>query len=294
MKTTEKIHWAGASIGNSWYEKVAINVPVILHGQKHFFQLDTSSPQSFIFSNALELFKRNKPGDKIAIEGMVPGLEFSHNFICAPFEKTNNPLSNTKLQCSGIIGIDFIAEKGIILDLKNDTVSFPENKDLPVSPHSVEKINAYIDNHLFFDISIENDRSFKVLLNTGPGIFPLIVQKNVWEKLTLVKDSIFTESSFSQMQSGTYKPIDLVAQSCQVNTKPDILNLQDVPVYYPKKGDSLFCFEHLKYSAISGHSLFYNTGLFVDPSTDFFALFDPEPEAEELLSNERLSYKKGF
>ncbi len=279
MNLSSDFNWIGAKLNGHWNDKVAVNIPITIGGTTHNFILDTGSPQSFIYCNSLgsEALKK-KPGEKIEVSGSTSGMKFTHTFFCAPFEKNHDPLSDVRLHASGLLGMDFLEDKKLWLDLKNNRFTLATvHDDQPVN--DISYLQASVSTHLYLHIGIPESIEIKAMFNTGPSLYPIITEKRVWEKLTLPHLRPEYGEEEHELHAGFQQKIILKSRTCKVSTSPTTMNLKEHLIYYPDTGSEIFCFKHLDYSAIIGLNMFADHGLYIHAGNSEFGLFTPGDEA---------------
>ena len=200
--------WAGDSLGNKYFDKVAMFIPVNFKGVPHNFlaQLDLGSDISIVYGNSFKSYLSTYPEfgrkldtilSEVAIgnesQGEIKDIELSLDSFLTQLKSvvyykkfgseipTDSIASLTKKHI-GIIGADIVKNKVLLIDYKNNRIAIVDSLNLK----QTDKFN-------FLDCKITNGRiKLPLIINgetqwymfeTGSSIFPLVTDENNWKSM---------------------------------------------------------------------------------------------------------------
>ncbi|MDA3920268.1 MAG: hypothetical protein PF501_06270 [Salinisphaera sp.] len=163
--------------------KAAVTVPILLDGQREWFQLDTGTPYTALYGKQNAMHYGFKPGTQSHVEigdVRLAGLDLGGRSLRVP--ESNGPGVNI----NGTLGLDLLVGHLVILDFKDDR--FCMDRDATPSKDMARGTQwakgALRDGHLFFDLNA-GDRVLKnILFDTGSSNIVLWVDRSDWTHLT--------------------------------------------------------------------------------------------------------------
>jgi hypothetical protein len=203
--------WAGDSLGNRYFDKVAMFIPVNFKGVPHNFlaQLDLGSDVSIVYGNSFKAYLSTYPEfgrkldtilSEIAIgkenQGEIKDIELSLDSFLTQLKSvvyykkfgSETPIDSIKSLSKkhiGIIGADIVKDKVLLIDYKNNRIAIVDS----LTPKQITKFD-------FADCKIKNGRIKLPLLvsgttqwymfETGSSIFPIVTDESNWKNIANV------------------------------------------------------------------------------------------------------------
>ena len=200
--------WAGDSLGNKYFDKVAMFIPVNFKGVPHNFlaQLDLGSDISIVYGNSFKAYLLTYPEfgrkldtilSEIAIgkenQGEIKDIELSLDSFLTQLKSVVyykkfgseipvDSISSLTKKHIGIIGADIVKNKVLLIDYKNNRIAILDS----LNPKQTNKFN-------FLDCKIANGRiklplqingiTQWYMFETGSSIFPLVTDENNWKNI---------------------------------------------------------------------------------------------------------------
>jgi len=189
--------WAGDSIGGIYEAHAAMIIPIKIEGLSHRFytQLDTGSPHSFIYRNALKSLRAIGLDIKEVVKDKVRYVEnldfiLGDNHIKASmimiypnygnsFDK-NDTISSIGI---GTIGSDFIANRITAIDFKNQKIQLFDKRPKWISSLSGFKPFDFSGRRIMLPVTLDN-KNYEFLYDSGTSAFGLITIKSRFDKYT--------------------------------------------------------------------------------------------------------------
>jgi len=114
MSVSQSIHfkWSKSTIGKKVFPKAAILIPLTINTKRHFLQLDTGCPRTYIYtSHFYNSRTRLKIKDKqpIELDILIGGKKFKQVFLAD--NQTKKHKSTEKIFSVGLLGNDFFKDK---------------------------------------------------------------------------------------------------------------------------------------------------------------------------------------
>ncbi len=200
--------WAGDSLGNKYFDKVAMFIPVNFKGVPHNFlaQLDLGSDISIVYVNSFKAYLSTYPEfgrkldtilSEVAIgkenQGEIKDIELSLDSFLTQLKSVvyykkfggeipADSISSLTKKHIGIIGADIVKNKVLLIDYKNNRIAIVDS----LNPKQTDKFN-------FLDCKITNGRiklplqingtTQWYMFETGSSIFPLVTDENNWKNI---------------------------------------------------------------------------------------------------------------
>jgi len=204
----QPFEWRDSMLGETYYDKAAIFVPIQLEqsDREFWLQLDTAAPSLFFGStiDSLELygntFSKNAKNDAIIFNGKIAGYD-TKNAIFATMKNYGQTVTDEDEDVRiGSLGMDFFKDRILVLDFPNNRLAIA-NSASQLPAEIVEKVtfsksemvrNYFVVNMMF------GETPLKIAYDTGSSIFPLHVNQDLWQQFTgregKETDNIFIEA----------------------------------------------------------------------------------------------------
>lgn len=255
--TAEEFQWQDFSWASYETDKVidkaAILLPIQFNNSDttYWLQLDTGINDSLLYMNSLDSISPT-PSFKRIYEGfMGMNVKMLMNVKIGNYEVDNfysylkkdfgEEVSKTNPKnIIGSVGLDFFQHKILLLDLPNNRFAIADSEQqFPVyitdnvAYHSAEILN----NFFAFDLFIGNE-SYKFGYDTGASGFPLVVNYDLWKKLT---GKVGNEPDITLINAPSWgKTLTLIGSS----TKEDVFlsekSLGSLEMFYIKEEPNFF------------------------------------------------------
>lgn len=163
------------------------------------------------------------------------------NFLCNIKNDFGSVIDNSSNQNQiGSLGLDFFKDKILLLDFPNkrfaiatSDIQLPESITEKVTYHKAELVN----NFLVFDLKIDT-QTYKFGYDTGASGFPLVVNYDLWKKLT---GKVGNEPDITLINAPSWgKTLTLIGSS----TKEDVFlsekSLGSLEMFYIKEEPNFF------------------------------------------------------
>jgi len=159
---------------------------VIPLGDGAYILIDTGATGSLIFSDRKKI--DSKP---IIGQGVINQVDTfpikrknifqigdlvikNHNFV---FAKAKNTVFNKETAIVGVIGMDILSQKHTFFDLKNQTITFSDKRNVQCTPPSL--IFSYeLPNRPYFNLCVNGIVFENVLFDTGFNCFLTLLEKD--------------------------------------------------------------------------------------------------------------------
>ncbi len=175
-KTTFRFEWGNDTLNGEFFEKTSMHIPVKLYNDTttYYFQFDTGSDASFLY-NGDSVYKKiiedftSKEGIQTNL-GKIQLFSIESNTIYTENGKTH----------IGTIGSDFLKDKKVEIDFKNQIISLLSNYS-NLDYHTVPMETSYGRPVIPL---IHQNNSYNFLFDTGSSLFELWTTKKNWKKWT--------------------------------------------------------------------------------------------------------------
>lgn len=220
-----KLDW----ITIKWFDypnlpKAILQIPISFDGinQIQYLQLDTGSPDSFLFGYQLSKLINNNDqslnDDEIYFNGSIGGHDFS-NFKFKHLKNFGEDRAKQGQEKIGLLGTDFFKNKILIIDFIRNQILISNSLII------IDKLNYNFNfintlnnpaNEMIFSVFLNNYEIEKILYDTGHSTSSLkFLKKENWQSFVgeidnkkLIKDSISTiETSFVTYRQKTKKTL---------------------------------------------------------------------------------------
>jgi hypothetical protein len=198
-----RFEWVSAEMGGRKFERAAILLPVKIKGVAgdYYMQLDTGSPRTLLYGVPYGQLLRGQgaPGTVARGEegsgrytpstfnGSVGASELSDVPVLL-YGDYGSPLSRRDRHPKiGTIGLDLFRERTLILDFPKRRFALLKSGE--AVPASLEKRAQFFDvtlkdGLLFLPVLYEGRPLGQVFYDTGSSVFPLVVRRDLWRRLT--------------------------------------------------------------------------------------------------------------
>jgi hypothetical protein len=250
--------WEGAE-GVS--DKATMTVPVVLDGQEYWFQLDTGSDVTMLYGTR-EAERRGWQESKQWFVG-VPEVRVGGAYFDSVDVFIGEEIAGGG-KTSGTLGLDLLQGKVVVLD-------FPQRRFCVVRhtaiPSEVLKRTAFVpaevrDNKLFVVIRAGDEELDGIFFDTGSSSFPLVVDLDLWQRLTGRKGQDDATSILDVSSWGETVP--MVGAEMQGALEIGTARMDRAMVYY--WGDQPRFFEEWPFPAagLLGNALFFDEVVVID------------------------------
>jgi len=206
--TWQPFEWRNSMLGETYYDKVAIFVPIQLEqsDREFWLQLDTAAPSLFFGStiDSLELygntFGKNAKNDAIIFNGKIAGYD-TKNAIFAIMKNYGQTVTDEDEDVRiGSLGMDFFKDKILVLDFSNSRLAIAES--VSQLPSEIIEQTTFSKSEIIRNYFVVNmmfgENPLKIAYDTGSSIFPLHVNQDLWQQFTgregKETDNIFIEA----------------------------------------------------------------------------------------------------
>ena len=250
--------WEGAE-GVS--DKAVMMVPVELDGQEYRFQLDTGSDVTMLYGTR-EAERRGWRESKQWFVGVpdvhVGGAYFDSVDVFIGEEITGGG------KTTGTLGLDLLKGKVVVLDFPRQRFCVVQHTDMP---SEVLERTAFVpaevrDNKLFVLIRAGGEELEGIFFDTGSSSFPLVVDLDLWQRLTGKKGQDDAASILNVSSWG--KTVPMVGAEIQGALEIGKIRMDRAMVYY--WGDQPRFFEQWPFPAagLLGNALFIDEVIVID------------------------------
>lgn len=287
-----RFDWEGDSIGNRYYEKLAMFVPFKIEGIPYEFssQFDLGAPVTMIYGNSFESLLNEFPqiaekldtiNKKHVIQGMKVG-EFKNisfyldtvkfiNQNIAYFEGYGDPVSQKDFDKDtiihiGTIGSNQFKEKILFIDFKNNKLAVIDSlsKDL-----EKQLIDIIIDKGRIKVPVIINGKKEYVIYDTGTSFASLFLSENNWNEY---RDTTSTPDTLMAIAWGVQYPLLISKTNIEIKIgnnifKPETIMANNLKPYYE-------FYKKEKIIGLMGNKLFFDKVLIIDFKKKKFGLIN--------------------
>jgi hypothetical protein len=251
-KTTFRFEWGNDTLNGEFFEKTSMHIPVKLYNDTttYYFQFDTGADVSFLYigdtlyKKTIDLFT-----NKDVIETNIGKLQL--------YNITSNSIysDNGKIHI-GTIGADFLKDKKIEIDFKNQIISLLSNYS-NLDYHTVPMETSY--GRPIITLNYQNSE-YKFLFDTGSSLFELWTTKKIWKKWADANANIkgFPISSWGKINTAFRAPLKIQLTSALCSS----LIFNSVWYNSNKKFDAEF--KNMQLSGIIGNKPFLETVILLD------------------------------
>lgn len=252
IKTTFRFEWGNDTLNGEFFEKTSMHIPVKLYNDTttYYFQFDTGSDASFLYigdttyKKIIEKFT-SKEGIQTNL-GKLQLFSIESNTIYTENGKTH----------IGTIGSDFLKDKKVEIDFKNQNITILTNYD-SLEYQTIPMETSY--GRPIITINHQN-HEYKFLFDTGSSLFELWTTKKTWKKWTDANSNIkrFPISSWGKINIAYRAPLKTQLNTSLCNS----LIFKTIWYNSNKKFDAEF--KKMKLSGIIGNKPFLGTILLLD------------------------------
>jgi len=204
----QPFEWRDYVLGETYYDKAAIFVPIQLEqsDREFWLQLDTAATSVFYETtiDSLDLycktFSKNAKNDAIIFDGKIAGYD-TKNAIFATMKNYGQTVTAEDEDVRiGTLGMDFFKDRILVLDFPNNRLAIA-NSSSQLPAEIVEEVTfskSEMVRHLFVVNTMVGETPLKIAYDTGSSIFPLHVNQDLWQQFTgregKETDNIFIEA----------------------------------------------------------------------------------------------------
>jgi hypothetical protein len=250
--------WRGAE-GVS--DKAVMIVPVELDGQEYWFQLDTGSDVTMLYGTG-EAERRGWRESKqwfVGVPGVsVGGVHFDSVDVFIKEEMAGGG------KTAGTLGLDLLQGKVVVLDFPRQRFCVVQHGDMP---SEILERTAFVpaevrDNKLFVLIRAGGEELKDIFFDTGASSFPLVVDLDLWQRLTGKKG--YDDATSIVNISSWGKTVPMVGAEMQGALELGKVRMDRAMVYY--WGDQPRFFDQWPFPAagLMGNALFIDEVVVID------------------------------
>ncbi len=287
-----KFQWEGDSIGNRYFDKLAMLVPFQIESIPYKFtsQFDLGAPVTMIYGNSFKPLLNKFPeitekldtvNKKYVIQGIKVGgfsnisfyldtVKFDHQNL-AFFEGFGEKYSKDNFKKDtilhiGTIGSNLFKNKVLIIDFKNQKIavldSIPYKAEKGLTDIIIEKGRIKVP------VTIDGKKVY-VLYDTGSGFATLYLSTNNWNNY---RDSVATPDTIMATAWGIEYPLLISKTDIEIKIgnslfKPETVVANSLEPYY-----NFFKKENI--IGLMGNKLFYDKTLIIDFRNKKFGIID--------------------
>lgn len=277
--------WVGDSIGNRYFDKLAITIPFSIEGIPHKFksQFDLGATSTMVYGNSIRpyLEKYSNVSKKLDTlnktnwlqskkVGAFKNINFKLDTVIFKNQElihfdgfgeelTKDSIGTKTIKHIGTIGPNLFQNKYLIIDFPNHRIAI------------LDSLNAhYINETTFVDVKLDNGRiKVPVIINgnvkyfmfdTGSSLFPLSVTK---EDIRLISSVSSANDTLNISTWGEFYDIHGYKITSNIYIGDLKIETQNLNVYDSKKEFKQF-FEKEKIMGIMGNSFFINKKIIID------------------------------
>ena len=272
MSVSQSIHfkWSKSTIGKKVFPKAAILIPLTINTKRHFLQLDTGCPRTYIYtSHFYNSRTRLKIKDKqpIELDILIGGKKFKQVFLAD--NQTKKHKSTEKIFSVGLLGNDFFKDKIFFIDFPKKEIKFSESS-FSVPPKFIYLDSKFKKNFIYLTLKYEN-KKFKVIYDTGASIFPLATNKKRWLELT-GKNGKEKDNKTLIVSAAFGKKIKLVGAPIKKELFLSGMNFLNKIVYYEPAQTPTTDFSLINCEGLMGNTIFLNKSIHIDFINKKFAV----------------------
>jgi hypothetical protein len=256
--TGTSFEWVGAE-GVS--DKAVMMIPVELDGREYWFQLDTGSDVTMLYG-ATEAERRGWRESKQWFVG-VPEVRVGGAYFDSVDVFIGEEIAGGG-KTSGTLGLDLLQGKVVVLDFPQQRFCVVQHTDMP---SEVLERTAFVpaevrDNKLFVQIRDGGEELEDIFFDTGASSFPLVVDLDLWQRLTGKKGQDDATSILNVSSWG--KTVPMVGAEMQGALEIGKIRMDRAMVYY--WGDEPRFFEQWPFPAagLLGNALFIDEVVVID------------------------------
>lgn len=280
-----KFEWVGDSIGNKYFDKIAITIPFSIEGIPHKFksQFDLGATSTMVYGNAIKPYLEEYPDlsnklDTINKEfwlqgenvGSFKNINFKLDTVLfknqelVHFDGFGDKLTRDSVKTKttkhiGTIGPNLFQGKYLIID-------FPKNR-LLISDSlsaSYKKKTTFVDlkldkGRVKIPVTIDNVTGF-FMFDTGSSMFPLSVTK---EDIKLVSNSTVANDTLNISTWGEWYDVHGYEINSSISIGDMKIATKNHNVYDSKKEFKQF-FEQENIMGLMGNSFFLDKEIIID------------------------------
>jgi hypothetical protein len=287
-----RFEWEGDSIGNRYFDKLALFVPFQMEGIPYKFssQLDLGAPITMVYGNSLnpllnefpEIFQKlDTTYKKHVIQGKkvdvfknisfyLDTLKFTHQNI-AYFKGFGekyamNDFRKDSLLHIGTIGSDLFKEKVLIIDFKKQRLAILDSLS---SDLENEMLDIIIENgRLKIPVNI-NGKNVYVLYDTGTSFATLFLSTQNWNAY---RDTTSKLDTIMATAWGTEYPLFISKTNIEIKMgnsifKPETIMANNLEPYYD-------FYKKMNIIGLMGNKLFYNKMILIDFKNKKFGMIN--------------------
>jgi len=287
--------WVADSIGNRYFDKLAITIPFSIEGIPHKFksQFDLGATSTMVYGNAIRpyLYKYPNVSEKLDTinkgyrlqskkVGAFKNINFKLDTVLFKNQElvhfdgfgevlTKDSVETKTIKHIGTIGVDIFQDKYLIIDFPNQKIAI------------LDSLNAhYIKRTTFVDIKLDNGR-VKVPVNingnvkyfmfdTGSSRFPLSVTK---ENIKLISSSNSAIDTMLTSTWGEYYNVYGYKIDSDISIGDFKIEAQNLNVYDSKKEFKQF-YEQEGIMGLMGNTFFLDKKIIIDFKNKKFGIIN--------------------
>jgi hypothetical protein len=265
--------WASYDSNGLVFDKGAIFIPIQFDNSDttYWLQLDTGISNSPLYENSFNSLSPRPSFESIygflgLNKKMLMNVKIGNyqieNFLCNIKNDFGSVIDNSSNQNQiGSLGLDFFKNKILLLDFPNkrfaiatSDMQLPESITEKVTYHKAELVN----NFFVFDLKIDT-QTYKFGYDTGASGFPLVVNYDLWRKLT---GKVGNEPDITLINAPSWgKTLTLIGSS----TKEDVFlsekSLGSLEMFYIKEEPNFF--KTARIDGLISNASFYDDSLII-------------------------------
>ena len=294
-----RFDWEGDSVGNRYYEKLAMFVPFRIAGIPYNFsaQFDLGAPVTMIYGNTFTPLLQKFPAiagkldtihKRYVIQGKKVGGFTNISFYLdtvlfrnqdvAFFKGYGEPLSGDQFKKDtvihiGTIGSSLFSNKTLIIDFKHNRLAILDSLSNSMGDKLVDII---IEKGRIKVPILVNGEKVYVIYDTGSSFSSLYLSAKNWDRY---RDTTSMPDSIMVSAWGTEYPLFISKTDIEIRIgnsvfHPETVMANDLKPYHD-------FFKREKIIGLMGNQLFYNKILVIDFRNKKFGLID-EPQLTQL------------
>ena len=209
-----KFMWISDSLGNQYFDRAYIYLPVEIQGIPHpfTFQFDLGAHQSLVYDASIEPYLALYPEIKQKLDTasgfpilnhvnlVIDSQKFKDRYLLLRKDDRNvltlDSAKSHTVKHIGTIGADFFQNKVLIIDYQNErlAVTYQVPSDM-ASKASFVSMSLDRQGRINLPFTV-NGKERKVMFDTGSSLFQLVTSPQNWSRVTSgqVTDSVLTST----------------------------------------------------------------------------------------------------
>lgn len=190
----QPFEWRNHVLGETYYDKAVIFVPIQLEqsDQEFWLQLDTGTQSVFYETSidslgiAVKTIVKNDTYDLVSFNGNIAGYDTKNAIFATMKNYGQTVTAEDEDVLIGSLGMDFFKDKILVLDFPNNRLAIVNSaSQLPAEiEEKVTFSKSEMVRHLFVVNTMVGETPLKMAYDTGSSLFPLNVNLDIWQQIT--------------------------------------------------------------------------------------------------------------